>query len=146
MQMRGSGWAAAQMTRASAKSAGNGPASWAGSRWARRAPPPLATGPRHLASSALLPSRNPENEEPLLFLGLREIIKGHVPLGGARSRGLGRVSLTVGEAILVDGEDRMVLLAYLTQDKVQTPTWEELEESIPAYVQTLVRGKGANDA
>lgn len=89
---------------------------------------------------------DPTTEEPLLFLGLREMSQGHVPLGGARSRGLGRVSLTVNQATLVDGTDREALLNYLTQDEVQTLSWTELEKRIPAFVRALGQGKGVDDA
>lgn len=89
---------------------------------------------------------DPITEEPLLFLGLREMSKGHVPLGGARSRGLGRVSLTVDQVTLVDGTKREALLNYLTQDEVQILSWTELEKRVPAFVRALGQGKGASDA
>jgi CRISPR-associated RAMP protein (TIGR02581 family) len=89
----------------------------------------------------VLENADPQTEEPLLFLGLREMMNQHVPLGGARSRGLGRVSLTVDEISLIDGNNRSALLDYLTRGKLQTPSWEELESRIEECVKGVYQGR-----
>jgi CRISPR-associated RAMP protein (TIGR02581 family) len=82
-----------------------------------------------------------KTEEPLLFLGLREMINGHILLGGARSRGLGHISLTVDKVSLVNGDERAALMAYLTKGQVQTLSWEGLEKRIPACMEALYQGR-----
>jgi len=93
------------------------------------------------AWEVVVENADPETEEPLLFLGLREMMHSHVPLGGARSRGLGRVSLAVNEISLVNGNERAALLDYLTRGKIQSLSWEELESRIPDCVRALYQGK-----
>lgn len=81
---------------------------------------------------------NPRTEEPLLWLGLREMMNEAVPLGGARSRGLGRVKLHLdGPAEVVDGADRAALLAYLTQGKMGAEDWATLKGRIENCLRTL---------
>jgi len=52
-------------------------------------------------------------EEGMLLLALREMKEGRIRLGGARSRGLGWMRLTFGEAELVDATDRAAFVDYL---------------------------------
>lgn len=83
---------------------------------------------------------DPETEEPLLWLGLREMMNEMVGLGGARSRGLGRVKLHLdGPAEVVDGTDRMALLAYLTKGKAGEEDWATLEGRIEGCLWALTK-------
>lgn len=80
---------------------------------------------------------DPRFEEPLLWLGLREMMNGQIALGGARSRGLGRVTLSVDVGAAVD---RTNLLDYLISRQQRAVTWAELEQTIPDFVRTVARG------
>jgi CRISPR-associated RAMP protein (TIGR02581 family) len=90
------------------------------------------------AWQVLVENADPGYEEPLLFLVLREMAAGLVPLGGARSRGLGCVSLTVDEARVVD---RSNLAAYLAGEEPQAVPWESLQAAIPPFVRAVAQGK-----
>lgn len=88
----------------------------------------------------VIENADPITEEPLVFIGLREMMKGHIPLGGGRSRGLGRITLAVTEN---DSEvvTRETLADYLITGKGQAVRWEELETKIGECVKTLSSGK-----
>ena len=57
----------------------------------------------------------------LIALGLQEFRDGMIPLGGIRSRGLGRCHLDVRNVQYVDFSDISALTTYLTDDK-----WKEM--------------------
>lgn len=89
----------------------------------------------------IVENADPETEEPLLFLGLREMEgdpqrnqSGKVPLGGGKSRGLGRVSLTVDQVTCIDQGG---LVDYLISNKPPTVEWADLKSKIPAWVHSL---------
>ncbi len=86
----------------------------------------------------VLENAHPYEEEPIVFMGLREMEKGQVPLGGSRSRGLGRVTLVVEQATVVD---QSKLKDYLITGEPQVEKWDTLVESIPALVRALAAGK-----
>ncbi len=58
----------------------------------------------------------------LLALGLQELQLGFVPLGGIRTRGLGRCQLDLADVQRVDLADKAAVLAYLTQARPATTT------------------------
>ena len=65
---------------------------------------------------------NPTGEAlGLIALGIQEFRGGMVPLGGIRSRGLGRCHLDVSKVEYVDFGDMQSLTTYLTDDK-----WQEV--------------------
>ena len=78
-------------------------------------------------------------EEPLLYLGLREMAQSRIPLGGGRSRGLGWVSLTVDAADVVD---QATLRDYLISGTPTPITWAQLVAQIPPMVAALVPQEG----
>ena len=88
----------------------------------------------------VIENADPATEEPLVFIGLREMMNGHIPLGGGRSRGLGRVTLAVTNA---DCElvTRETLADYLATNRGQAVKWEELEAMIGGCLTTLADGK-----
>lgn len=83
------------------------------------------------------------NEEPLVFLGLQEMKNGHVPMGGSKSRGLGRVSLKVEKATLVD---QSTLVDYLISGEPQPVDWEMLAGHVPGLVRSLAGGPPKQEA
>ncbi len=78
-----------------------------------------------------------EVELGLLLLGLREMQQGHVPLGGARSRGLGWGKLSDWEEI--GWVDKSNLLDYLTEGKAGTPP-KPLEDYVKGLKGVLAGG------
>ncbi|MBI4769796.1 MAG: hypothetical protein HY784_05110, partial [Chloroflexi bacterium] len=79
---------------------------------------------------------HPENEEPLVVLGLREMMRGSIPLGGGRSRGMGRISLNGLEAEEVTREN---LLEYLQSGKGRKVAWETLEGRVAECLTGLAK-------
>jgi len=73
----------------------------------------------------------------LLLLGLSEMQQGRVPLGGARSRGLGWGKLSDWEEI--GWVDKSNLLDYLTEGKVGTPP-KPLEDYVKGLKGVLAGG------
>lgn len=94
----------------------------------------------------IVDNADPQAEEPLLFLGLQEMIKGRIPLGGARSRGLGSISLIVDRTELIDGSGSASLLNYLTTQQATPQVWDELMKTIPACVRAIAKGPGGFNA
>jgi CRISPR-associated RAMP protein (TIGR02581 family) len=84
---------------------------------------------------------DPVMEEPLLFLALREMVHAHIPMGGGRSRGLGRVSLCVDAATVVDKEG---LKAYLISGEPTELNWDTLVARIPPMIQALTEQEAAD--
>jgi len=84
----------------------------------------------------MVENADPQYEEPLLYLGMREMMGGHLPLGGGKSRGLGNVRLFVDEAKseIVDGQ---ALSEYLVTGKGSPVVWAELEKRIGKCIQSL---------
>ncbi len=62
----------------------------------------------------------------LLFLGLREMQRGRIPLGGARSRGLGWAELSGWETF--ERIDREHLLDYLIEGKIEGKIEEKTDK------------------
>jgi CRISPR-associated RAMP protein (TIGR02581 family) len=92
----------------------------------------------------VIENANPVTEEPLVYLGLREMMQGRIPLGGARSRGLGQVQLSVEAAEAVDGGS---LLEYLVSGQGTALQWSQLEQSIGDCVRALnAAGSGGRNA
>ncbi len=56
----------------------------------------------------------------LLALGLQEMQLGFVPLGGIRTRGLGRCQLDLADVQRIDLADKAAVLAFLTQARPAT--------------------------
>ena len=74
----------------------------------------------------------------LVTLGLQEFINGMIPLGGIRSRGLGRCHLEDTKLAIVDFSDAENLVAYLTQDNwIETAT-QPLGDFVQQQVATLL--------
>jgi CRISPR-associated RAMP protein (TIGR02581 family) len=86
----------------------------------------------------LIDNADPAAEEPLVFLGLRQMLHGGIPLGGGRSRGLGRVQLhqVTGEVVTQDS-----LVDYLATGKGQPVVWTELESRIADCLNSLGQGR-----
>ena len=83
-----------------------------------------------------------ELELGLAMLGLRELQQGRLLLGGASSRGLGRVKLEPWETITwVNGANSDGLLDYLATGKGKTLGQDDLDEYIKNLV-NLLRSKG----
>ena len=85
---------------------------------------------------------NPTGEAlGLIALGVQEFRSGMVPLGGLRSRGLGRCHLDVTNVQYVDFGDMSSLTAYLTDDK-----WQEMsiEDFITKHLTPLLAKEGAH--
>jgi len=80
-----------------------------------------------------------EVELGLLLLGLREMQAGRVPLGGARSRGLGWSVLSKWEEVM--WVDRNNLLDYLTEGKTGAPP-KPLEDYVKGLRTLLAEGGG----
>lgn len=80
-----------------------------------------------------------EVELGLLLLGLREMQQGRVPLGGARSRGLGWSKLSNWEKIEWVDADKDNLLDYVTAGKTGAPP-KPLEDYIKGLKGVLAGG------
>jgi CRISPR-associated RAMP protein (TIGR02581 family) len=85
---------------------------------------------------------DPVMEEPLLFLALREMAQAHIPMGGGRSRGLGRVALSVDVVNVVNKE---TLKDYLISGTPKSLDWEALVKRVPPLIKTLTQQE-ATDA
>jgi len=84
-----------------------------------------------------------ERDLGLIALGLQEFINGMIPLGGIRSRGLGRCHLEEVRVEKVDFSDPEALKAYLLERKL-TP--EPADEFIRRHLTALLKsGKEMSD-
>ena len=87
------------------------------------------TVPRATAFGLQITAENLEPmERGLLWLGVRELIEGHVLLGGFKGRGLGHAILTDLSIQLVDAADRRALRDYLLQQKMMAVTPEQMDD------------------
>ena len=77
----------------------------------------------------------------LVALGIQEFRSGMVPLGGIRSRGLGRCHLAITNVQYVDFGDMGSLTAYLTDDK-----WREMsiQDFITKHLTPLLAKEGTH--
>jgi CRISPR/Cas system CSM-associated protein Csm3 (group 7 of RAMP superfamily) len=75
----------------------------------------------------------------LVLLGIREVERGQMLLGGARSRGLGWVTLSVDEISRVDRDS---LRRYLATGKAETLT----DATRQTLVNTFLERVGGKDA
>ena len=83
---------------------------------------------------------NPTHEAlGIIAIGLQEFRGGMVPLGGIRSRGLGRCHLEVTTVEFVDFSDMQSLTIYLTDDK-----WHEMsiQDFITTHLTPLLAKEG----
>ncbi len=76
-------------------------------------------------------------EQGMVLLGLKGFEAGRVPLGGARSRGLGRVHLEWEQCEEVDGGDPTALLDYLMTGQAQPLDAAGLDRKIEAFRREL---------
>ena len=76
-------------------------------------------------------------ERGLLWLGLRELIDGHILLGGFKGRGLGHATLDDLVIEMVDTTDRKALRDYLLQQKMTTVTPAQMDEWLTILLSEL---------
>jgi CRISPR/Cas system CSM-associated protein Csm3 (group 7 of RAMP superfamily) len=91
--------------------------------------------PAQTAFEFRLTLENPSDRDlGLVALGLQEFINGMIPLGGIRSRGLGRCHLEDTQLTVIDFTEPAVLRAYLTQkdwlDTAAQPLGDFIERQI----------------
>ena len=79
----------------------------------------------------------------LLWLGLRELEAGRIPVGGFRGRGLGRVALEGLGARYVDASDPEALRRYLLKGEMRDATPETLDGWLEALLQQCGGGEDA---
>jgi len=77
----------------------------------------------------------------LIAVGLQEFMNGMVPLGGIRSRGLGRCHLENVEVQTVDFENTATLTAYLTQGP---PEFQNAETILAQAIEQLLNTEATN--
>ncbi len=73
-------------------------------------------------------------ERGLLWLGLLEMQRGHIHLGGFKGRGLGRVTLENVDLRLVEASDRAALRAYLLEGTMPSV----LEATADGWMESLM--------
>jgi len=96
------------------------------------------TVPRMTAFGLQITAENLDAAEcGLLWLGLRELIEGHVLLGGFKGRGLGRATLVELSMQMVDATDRRALRDYLLHNKMTPVTPAELDGRLEILLQEL---------
>jgi len=79
-------------------------------------------------------------ERGLLWLGLREMQRGHIHLGGFKGRGLGQVTLEKLELRLVEASDRATLRAYLLEGVMASITEAAADGWMESLLDDLSRG------
>jgi CRISPR-associated RAMP protein (TIGR02581 family) len=82
-------------------------------------------------------------ERGLLWLGLRELERGHIAVGGFKGRGLGQVTLADPTLRLVDAQDRPALKRYLLDSHMREVSPGEADQWIEALWNTLEGGDHA---
>jgi CRISPR-associated RAMP protein (TIGR02581 family) len=96
------------------------------------------TIPRATAFNLQITAENLEPaERGLLWLGLRELIEGHILLGGFKGRGLGRATLDDLSIQFVDATDRHALRDYLLQHKMTALTPAQMDEWLALLLDDL---------
>jgi CRISPR-associated RAMP protein (TIGR02581 family) len=78
-----------------------------------------------------------DHELGLLLLGIRELEKGNIRLGGFKGRGLGVVTL---ENMRYEWVDRASLLEYLMEDKVQPVDEVWVNAKLQALFESMTQG------
>jgi CRISPR-associated RAMP protein (TIGR02581 family) len=85
-----------------------------------------------------------ENLEPaergLLWLGLQELAREHIHVGGFKGRGLGQVKLEKLEIKGVEGSDREALKAYLLKGKMEPIETTEADGWLKALLEEMEGG------
>lgn len=81
-----------------------------------------------------------EVERGLLWLGLRELERGHIHLGGFKGRGLGRVALKNLTLQKVDAADRPALRAYLVEGTLAEVSPETADGWLNGLMDAMVGG------
>lgn len=76
-------------------------------------------------------------ERGLLWLGLRELMDGHVLLGGFKGRGLGRAGLQQLAIQMVDAADRQALRRYLLNRAMSDVTPAIMDEWLAVLLQEV---------
>ncbi len=79
----------------------------------------------------------------LLWLGLRELEAGRIPVGGFKGRGLGRVALEGLRARYVDAADPEALRRYLLQGEMREATAEMLDGWLERFLERCGGGRNA---
>lgn len=79
----------------------------------------------------------------LLWLGLRELEAGRIPVGGFKGRGLGRVALEGLQARYVDAADPEALRWYLLKGEMQEATAEMLDGWVERLLERCGGGRDA---
>jgi CRISPR-associated RAMP protein (TIGR02581 family) len=82
-----------------------------------------------------------EEERGLLWLGLRELERGHIEVGGFKGRGLGQVRLENLALRSVETADRQGLQTYLITGKLAEVQPEEADDWLNRLVDSMVGGK-----
>jgi CRISPR/Cas system CSM-associated protein Csm3 (group 7 of RAMP superfamily) len=92
--------------------------------------------PPQTAFDFALTLENPtERDMGLIAVGLQEFIAGMIPLGGIRSRGLGRCHLEEVKVEAVDSSDRKAMTAYLLERKMSVePTDDFIRRHLSALL------------
>lgn len=91
-----------------------------------------------------------ENPTPhdlgLIALGLQEFVQGMIPLGGIRSRGLGRCHLQAVTVAILDFSNPASLKAYLTQPDWLKKAAKPMGDFIAQQLTALLTPAGGNHA
>lgn len=82
-------------------------------------------------------------ERGLLWLGIRELVAGHIAVGGFKGRGLGRVHLEELRVRCVDGTDRDALRRYLLRGEMREATAEEQNVWLAEFLERCGGESGA---
>ncbi len=80
-------------------------------------------------------------ERGLLWLGVQELARGWIPLGGFRGRGLGRVKLEGLEIRAVEATDRRAFREYLLNGALQDVRLEEADQWLNALLEEMMGGE-----
>lgn len=93
-----------------------------------------------LFSLEILADNLDEQERGLLWLGIEELKRGQILVGGFKGRGLGRVTLTDERLRMVDGTDRQGLRQYLLSGEPPGISTDQAEKWMDAFIHSLSAG------
>jgi hypothetical protein len=80
----------------------------------------------------------------MLWLGLEELKRGQILVGGFKGRGLGRVVLENERLRMVDGSDRKTLRQYLLDGEPPTVGIGQAERWLEVFVNSLATARGTD--